>query len=496
MKVMKNKLKKLLKDKVWRLNNLYKIKDKNGKIINLKLNQAQKYLFENYTYRNIILKARQLGFTTFIDVFFFDDCLFNKNITTGIIAHNLEDANKIFKNKVKFVYENLPDEIKSVVKATTDRAGEMIFSNGSSISVSTSFRSGTLQRLHISELAKISLKYPQKAEEIMTGAVEAVSEDGIIFIESTSEGSGGIFFDIYEKANKISMQNRERHKLEYKDFFYPWYFDEKYKADKSFYMDKFEEIDYKKYFNELESKNIKLTIEQKAWYCLKCNALKEKMKQEYPTTPEEAFSAGISGTYYYDQFNYLRNNKKIGVNCYDKNLPVYTAWDLGYGDSTAIWFIQFNRMDKENPYRAIDYYENSGEGIDHYLNILKSKPYKYIKHIAPHDINNHVWSSTGGVTAWEKARQKGIYFEVAPKVSTIDGINEVRKKLVSFLFDKKTEHGYNMLERYRKEWNDKTGKYKDKPFHDETSHCADAFRYFSVTVNKINKKQSDMIDMF
>ena len=105
---------------------------------------------------NLILKARQLGFTTFLQLFMLDACLFNSNVRAGTVAHRLDDARVIFRDKVKYPYDNLPEGLKAVIPIGRDSADELIFANNSSIRVSTSMRSGTLQYLHISEYGQLS----------------------------------------------------------------------------------------------------------------------------------------------------------------------------------------------------------------------------------------------------------------------------------------------------------------------------------------------------
>jgi hypothetical protein len=149
-----------------------------------RLNWAQAELLSSLHECNLILKARQLGFTTFIQLFMLDACLFNSNIRAGTIAHRLDDARTIFRDKVKFPYDNLPDMLKAARPIVRDSADELVFGNNSSIRVSTSMRSGTLQYLHISEYGQVCARYPDKAREIRTGALNAVQAG-----ESTAEGN-------------------------------------------------------------------------------------------------------------------------------------------------------------------------------------------------------------------------------------------------------------------------------------------------------------------
>ncbi len=116
-----------LADKWWRLNNLYYIIDKKGRKVLFHLNRAQRWLYNGMWYMNLILKSRQHGFTTFIAIFILDECLFNDNKEGGIIAHNLDDAKKIFRRKIKYPYDNLPDFIKRNRTLKTDSASEMFF---------------------------------------------------------------------------------------------------------------------------------------------------------------------------------------------------------------------------------------------------------------------------------------------------------------------------------------------------------------------------------
>ena len=150
----------------WRLNNLYYIRDKQGYMVQFKMNWAQERLYADKWYCNIVLKARQLGMSTFICLLLLDKTLFNSGQSAGIIAHTIDDGQYLFA-KIKFAYDNLPPEIKQERTADNNTAQMLKFSNGSSIRVGTSLRSSTFQYLHISEFGKICAKYPEKAREII-----------------------------------------------------------------------------------------------------------------------------------------------------------------------------------------------------------------------------------------------------------------------------------------------------------------------------------------
>jgi hypothetical protein len=126
--------------------------------------------------------------TTLLTIMALDQCLFVDNFTAAIVFHNLTDAEKAFRNKVKFAYERLPEALREKLRVRKETTTEIVFENGSSLGVGVSARSGTIQWLHVSEFGKLCAKYPEKAREVVTGSFGAVPKDGLIFIESTAEG--------------------------------------------------------------------------------------------------------------------------------------------------------------------------------------------------------------------------------------------------------------------------------------------------------------------
>lgn len=188
-----------------------------------------------------------------------------------------------------------------------------------------------------------------------------------------------------------------------------------------------------------------------------------------------SFKVPIQGAYYGSQLMLAEKEGRITNVPYEASIPVNTYWDLGVGDSTAIWFEQ--TVGKE--IRLIDYYETSGEGLSHYIKILKEKPYVYGTHVAPHDIEVRELST--GKTRKELAEQLGINFEIAPKLSLEDGIDAARTIFNRLWFDRvRCERGINALKSYHKFWDEENKTYHNRPDHDWSSHGADAFRYFAV----------------
>ena len=477
--------------KWFRLNSLYHIKNRDGTKVLFTPNAEQESFYINQHCRDIILKARQLGFTTFKMISDLDDCLFIENFSAGCICHDLTSAKDIYRNKIRFAYRNITQEQKELLEEigyklpvpVNDKDNGYVFDNGSSIAVSTSYRGGTLQSLHISEFGKICKKYPDKAKEIVTGAFEAVAVGNVITIESTAEGKEGYFYDYSIAAETKQKRNDKLTLLDFKFHFFPWYLNAGYQLE----TDKVTPEHIETYFTKLSHETgVKFSKGQKDWYYAKECDLGDDIKREYPSTPKEAFEQATKGAYYANQFRKIYKDGRI-CDGFKNDAKVNTAWDIGVGDSTTIWFYQ--KIGAE--IHLIDYYENSGEGLEHYAKVLRDRGYDYGEHYGPHDIDNRDFSNKGltrkqiAMNGFDLDNNGKIYrlrFNVVPKLSIDDGINHSRKMLDRCVFDKNTcERGIKCLESYRKEWNDKLGCFRDRPLHDWASDGADAFRYLAVT---------------
>lgn len=431
----------------WRLNNLYSIVDKAGNKSTFHLNWAQQQLYQDMWYCNLILKARQLGVSTFVCLLFLDRCLFNSNQHAGIIAHTREDAEVMFR-RVKFAYDNLPSDLKALRSVNTDNARELHLSNGSTLRIGTSMRSSTLQYLHISEFGKICAKFPDKAREIITGSLNAIGPNQYVFIESTAEGREGYFYQMCKEAQVNQDASKKLSSLDFCFHFFPWWQHKDYRIDSDDVLIPAQLADY---FNVIENKiNSKLDDQQRAWYCKRIATQGEDMKREFPSTPDEAFESSNEGLYYGRQIAEARQQGRIRKVYYDPNVLVHTAWDLGYNDSTAIWF--FQQCGQEIHF--LEYYENSGEALTHYIHYLKAKPYTYGKHLVPHDASVHEYST--GLSRVEVSRNLGIIFTIVPDIGINEGIDAARNLLPRCWFDEeKCGQGISSLDNYKKEWNDR-----------------------------------------
>lgn len=467
----------LLRDREWRLTNLYKIKDKEGNVVDFSPNWAQKALLKDSHSLNIVLKARQLGITTFHALLFLDTCLFNANVNAAIVADSKPIAREIFIDKVKFAYDNLPQFIRDMCCAYRDNVHEMRFSNGSVFRVATSLRGGTIQYLHITEFAKICQENPTKANEIISGALNAVQSGQFVCIESTARGREGHFYNLCKAAKEIQDLGSPLGELDWKLWFFSWWKHKDYELNSNNVLINKEMTEY---FEDLESKEIILNPEQKAWYIKKLQTQGEYMKREYPSTPEEAFESANEGFYFAKMISQARQEKRICHVPYDEAARTYTAWDIGIGDMNAIWVFQL--VGKE--IHCIDYYENSDEPLTHYVNWLKNKPYIFEKHFMPHDAASR--SLQTGKSLVDIARGMGLKIDVIDRDQNEQfGIECLRNMLPRFFFDQvKCEKGLKAIESFRKEWNEKLGCYREKSYHDWASHGSKALIYCAQAVQK------------
>jgi len=202
----------------------------------------------------------------------------------------------------------------------------------------------------------------------------------------------------------------------------------------------------------------------------------DKSTQEYFCS----FSIGAQGAYYAKYVNNMELNNQIGIVDWEPNYPVFSAWDIGMRDQTAI--LMFQVIGRQ--VNIIDMYQNSNVGLEHYINILQAKPYTWAKHFGPHDLAVREFTS-GGLSRIEKARQLGFNFLLAPNLSIIDGIECVRTTLPrTYIDESKCKSLIMSLRNYHKKYNEVTKMYDNHPLHDNHSHLCDAIRYLCLCLPK------------
>jgi hypothetical protein len=466
-------------DPRWRLSNLYSITDKAGRKVPFRPNAAQLQFLDELHSLNIILKARQLGFTTLCCLIYLDACIFTPNTRAALIAHKLDDAKVIFRDKVKFPYDSLDEGLRAQCGAVQDSADTLTFSNNSSLRVSTSTRSGTLQYLHVSEFGKICAQFPEKAREIVTGALNTVEAGQFVVIESTAEGQDGQFYRMFQEAQRLKEAGQQVTPLDYRAHFFPWWQDKSYQLPDAAMVPIGDE--YAHYFDRLEEKGIVLTPGQKAWYVRKDQTMEGDMKREFPSTPEEAFEQALEGAYFSRQLAIATKHRRIGGFPFDPRYPVNTFWDLGRNDLNTIWKHQYIG----GFHRFIGYYENSGEHISHYIKHLRDWAEEVGavlgEHYLPHDGNREsLWLENGTRGVLESLRFRPNF--VARPAAKVESIEAARAIFPRCQFDESScSVGLKHLRMYRKQWDDLRGVWKDTPLHDDASHGADAFQTFACS---------------
>jgi phage terminase large subunit len=226
-------------------------------------------------------------------------------------------------------------------------------------------------------------------------------------------------------------------------------------------------------FLEFKASQTKIIPEQE----LKA-ALREMGQDKYDQEFECSFNAAVEGSYYGSIINDLEANGRIAEFPRDDLCRSFTAWDIGMGDSTAIWVAQV--AGKE--IRLLDCVENHGVGLDWYVSWLRENNYQSFDHILPHDVE--VRELGTGKSRKEVLQEAGLNVTVAPRLSIADGIQATRRLLPRCWFHPDTKQGLNALRNYRKEYDEKRSVFYDKPLHDWSSHFSDAMRYLAVGLDE------------
>mgnify|MGYP003649950736 CR=1 FL=1 len=476
-----------LRSKLWRLNNVYKIINKDGDPVIFRMNYAQHLVYARARLhpRVIVLKSRQQGISTLWLVSFFDDAVFCKHLNLGLMAQGTDEAATLLE-RIKFMWDHLSDDIKVFlnVKIYKDNTKEYSFSNNSTIFIRVSFRSATLQRLHISEFGKIANNSPKRAKEVKTGTLQALAKGNTGIIESTAEGRND--FSTMWDQSILALHSGQMSPKDFYPVFLPWL------NDPDCVLDVFqtEDSEASRYFAELEELlKVKVTLQQRNFWIAQRRELGGDIYQEYPATPEEAFTASRDGTYYCRAFNekcVRLGNVFAGV--YDTNLYTDVYFDLGVDDYFVMVFVQWYK----GKWRIVDEYWNNGYNLVHYLEVAFERGYDIRELKFPHDIAVRELGGQGLTAGLAKSRKdivdkwlnkEGINVRVTamPKTSIENGIEAVRTMIPDMIIDTKCEYIISCLNNYSKEWDDKLQVWKKTPLHNEYSHGADVLR--SVALN-------------
>ena len=472
----------MIDDKLARLNSFYRIIDAHGDSVPFHLNDVQTDVAQSLHKRNLILKARQLGMSTFAVIYLLDECIFNANTSAGIVSYSLEHAQHIFKRIIGHALDTFLPELKPLLKIVNRSAREITFANGSFLRVDTSLRGGSYQIVLVSEFGKTCARSPQKAEEVITGTLQAVPSDGMVIIESTGEGNAGYYADMVNSAHIRGNDNLSP--LEYHLFFYPWYLEKRYREREKVSYD----TDLTDYFNKIEREaNVTLDQEQRNWYALQGKILGEKIKQEFPSTISEAFLASSDAFYFAKALGKASDDGRyLHTSPYDCLLPVYVAMDIGLNDLTVMIFFQL----AHGEVRIIDYYEDKDKDVPFYAKFLRQdKDYLYHTIFLPHDstkrdpldIDNSYERDFRRLFSGTDTR-----FHVLKRMDKQLSISNARLTIDRCVFNHpRVKKLIEMLGKYRKKWHEPTGRYLEDPWHDSASDYGDSFQYVAQAVKHL-----------
>jgi len=462
-----------LTDPVWRLNNLYRIIDKRGRDIPFVPTKEQASLIHAIYVlkqkRHAILKARQMGFSTLIELIILDATYFGENLQASIIDRSQLDASEKLKSKCKLAFDKLGPLGERLVE---DSSKVMKFSNGSSINAGKNARGGTNQLLHISEWGPIAHEDPMRSEEIKTGALPT-AENGIVIVETTFKGGkGGHLYELL----KTAMETPEKHRTakDFRFWFFPWYLDKGYtlEGDPSAVPAVIRDYLAKQ---EIEL-GVTFTEGQKLWYAKTSAEQGIFMFREYPTTAEEAFRAPVDGAIYGDIISTLRAKGRIIPFEWDRSLPVFSSWDFGWDDSTSVWLVQVAGPEV----RIIWHVRERQKTAAQMAELVRASGIPVARHLLPHDGGNH---NAASGTTYEGELKKAGFHEcvIVPRSNSIwSGINALRDLLMRSWIQLTTcAAGIESLEAYHTKDSSAGGTISKEPVHDWSSHDCDGLRTFA-----------------
>lgn len=345
----------------------------------------------------------------------------------------LREAVSAWPEDLQAVAEQLKN--RAVSDALDDR-NRLAFANGSDVRVGTNLRGGTMQFLHVSELAHVSVHAPWRAREIRTGAINTVPPGGFILKESTHEGGRyGVNYELTRQAME-NMGKGELSPLDFRFFFFSWFDQEEYTLPGRGRWSR--ELD--EYFLSLErDTGVVLDAGQKRWYARMARVMGAAMKQEYPGTPQEAFATGEEGSIYGSRIMALREQGRVGMEFQaDPEAPSFTAWDLGLSDHKAIWLVQV----LGDSFHWLDHYAASQEPLAHYVEKMREWEKRHgvavTVHLLPHDAARR---DAHGVSYVESMARLGLAnVRVVPRTTDVwRGINTLRELLERSFFHARTQ---------------------------------------------------------
>ena len=352
----------------------------------------------------------------------------NHNPRYAYIAPTYKQAKSIAWDYLKFYTKNIPGTKWNESELRCDLV------NGARITLLSSENFDSIRGIYldacaIDEVAQVSQGL---IDEVIVPALS--DRKGKLFLIGTPKGMNNIFYDYYQKA----------------------------------------QADPKWFLYKAKASQTKIVDEEEL-----SNALTVMGKAKYDQEFECSFIGNLEGSIYGELVQELDDKGNIGAVPYDPSLPVNTAWDIGYNDSTSIIFFQL----LNHQLNIIETYENDNEALPHYIKFLQDKDYIYDTHYGPHDLD--VTEFSNGKTRREVASALGVRFRIAPRILLEDGIHAVKMLLPRCKID--SENCADLLialRHYHRKFNDKERIFKSKPVHDFSSHMCDALRVLATALDE------------
>lgn len=467
-----------LESQLWRLHHLYSCREEGtGKALPFIVRPEQemlfKHLIETPHIPAYIIKSRRLGISTAVETFNVDCAVFNQGWRGVLIDQKQDDATKKMVEIIRFAVDSLPPEILKGFTFDKRNDSELrLRFNGESesedsvIFATTGNRGGDCSFLHVSEWGPIAATDPTRSREIRTGAFPA-ARLGRRVVETT--WYGGRVGDLWDLIKPIMQKDPNSEGIIY---FFPWHADpQAIKVHGSVTRD------IELYFRELGEKLGKsFTTEQKHWYAAKKLEQGIFVKREYPSTLDEAFEAPVEGAVYADKLMEIRGKGQIRPMEWDRAFPVYATWDIGWNDTTAIWFQQVIA----NQVFWIRHIEHKGKSAADMATIVRDTGIPIARHFLPHDAGA-MHANTGTSYALELQKAGFTNWTVLPRTMDIwNGINQLRDILPRSWFNVAgCEQGIAYLDTYHTKPISAGGTISREPVHDISSNTADAARYFA-----------------
>ena len=470
-----------LNSALWRLSSgFYSIVNKTGEVVAfvpkpMQIKLLRSVIVDGHN-RWLIVKARQQGFSTLIDLMMLDFCHFTDNVQGVIIDLNQAEASVKLSGKIGAAHERMFPEVRR--KADPCSGSEIGFSNGSVIFAGLNARGGTNHFMHVSELGYIAFHDAGRAEKIRSGALPSVPDDGYCFIESTFMGGrGGMFYEMIKRAQEVP--DAQKTIKDFRLLFSAWHDDatctlagdmSRVSKDTHKYLDHVQAVTGKTF-----------TDGQRLWYQVTADEQGIFMKRENPSLIEECWSAPVEGAIYADLLARARAEGRIYDFEYDRAYPVFTSWDIGWDDTTEVWWFQL----RGNRINIIKHVSRKKHTPAQMVNVVREAGIPVATHYLPHDASHGSFAS-GGATVVDGLERAGLKnLKVVNRIPDLwIGINMVRDLLPRCEFNLKgCADGIGALEVYHSKDDSSGAAVKRAPVHDWSSHAADAIRTMAEAMN-------------